>query len=38
MAESAGKGKPKGHGPGKQIKPGANTKGFGPAKQPKKSK
>lgn len=32
MAEKTA-GKNKGHGPGKQIKPGANTKGFGPAKK-----
>lgn len=40
MAESAGKGKPKGNGAGPQIMPGANRygKGYTPAKQPKKSK
>jgi len=31
----AAAGKPKGHGPGKQIKPGANTKGYGSSKKGK---
>ena len=33
MVAMSAAGKPKGHGPGKQIKPGANTKGFGSAKK-----
>ena len=33
MAKQASGKAQKGHGPGKQIKPGANTKGFGPAKK-----